>query len=154
MSKYIIGCFDDLERMVGKELGVSEYHQITQEQIDRFAAATLDFQWIHTQPERAKVESPFQSTIAHGYLTLSLLPYLWDQIVEVHNLKLMVNYGIEKMKFNQAVVVDSRVRLRASVVSVTNLRGIVKAQLHATLEIEGGKKSAYDTDIIFLYHFE
>jgi acyl dehydratase len=140
--------------MIGKELGVSEYHQITQEQIDRFAAATLDFQWIHTEPERAKVESPFQSTIAHGYLTLSLLPYLWDQIVEVRNLKLMVNYGIEKMKFNQPVLVNSRVRLRASVVSVTTLRGIVKAQLHATLEIEGSKKSAYDSEIIFLYHFE
>lgn len=153
MSKVVISCFEDLEKYIGKELGVSGDHTITQEQINQFAEATIDHQWIHTEPERAKVESPFKSTIAHGYLTLSLLPYLWDQIIEVRNLKLMVNYGIEKMKFNQPVLVDSTVRLRASVVSVVNLRGTVKAQIHATLEIEGNKKSAYDADVIFLYHF-
>jgi len=153
MSKVVIESFDDLESYVGKELGVSGDHLITQEQIDRFAAATLDYQWIHTDQERAKAESPFKNTIAHGYLTLSLLPYLWDQIVEVRNLKLMVNYGIEKFKFNQPVVVGSVVRLRAKAVSVVNLRGTVKAQIHATLEIEGNKKSAYEGDVIFLYHF-
>ena len=153
MSKVIISCFEDLEKYLGKELGVSGDHQITQAQINQFAEATIDHQWIHTDPERAKTESPFQNTIAHGYLTLSLLPYLWDQIIEVRNLKLMVNYGIEKLKFNQPVLVDSIVRLRASVVSVANLRGTVKAQIHATLEIEGNRKSAYDADVIFLYHF-
>jgi acyl dehydratase len=153
MSKVIIACFDDLEKMIGQEIGVSDYHQITQEQINRFAQATIDHQWIHTDPERAAVESPFQATIAHGYLTLSLLPYLWDQIIEVRNLKLMVNYGIEKMKFNQPVLVNSRVRLRAKVISVVNLRGTVKAQIKATLEIEGSKKSAYEAEVIFLYHF-
>ncbi|MFA9390859.1 MAG: MaoC family dehydratase [Prolixibacteraceae bacterium] len=153
MSKVIISCFEDLEKQIGNELGVSGDHKITQEQIDIFAKATIDHQWIHTEPERAKVESPFKSTIAHGYLTLSLLPYLWDQIVEVRNLKLMVNYGIEKMKFNQPVLVDSVVRLRASVVSVLNLRGTIKTQIHVSLEIEGSKKSAYDADVIFLYHF-
>ena len=153
MDKVLISSFEDLENYVGKELGVSEAHEITQEQINRFAAATLDFQWIHTDPERAKTESPFENTIAHGYLTLSLLPYLWNQIVEVQNLKLMVNYGIEKFKFNQAVVVGSKVRLRAKVVSVVNLRGTVKAQIKVTLEIEGSKKSAYEGDVVFLYHF-
>jgi acyl dehydratase len=153
MSQVIISSFEELESYSGKELGVSGDHKITQEQIDRFAAATLDFQWIHTDPERAKVESPFQSTIAHGYLTLSLLPFLWEQIVEVRNLKLMVNYGIEKFKFNQPVVVGSVVRLRAKVISVLNLRGTIKTQVHATLEIEGSKKSAYEGDVVFLYHF-
>jgi len=153
MSKVIITCFEDLEKLIGQEIGVSEYHQITQEQINQFAEATIDHQWIHTNPERAKIESPFKNTIAHGYLTLSVLPYLWDQIIEVQNLKLMVNYGIEKMKFNQPVIVDSRIRLRASVVSVLNLRGTIKATIHATLEIEDCKKSAYDADVIFLYHF-
>ena len=153
MSKVSIGCFEDLEKLVGQELGISDDHKITQEQINQFADATLDHQWIHTDPERAKIESPFKNTIAHGYLTLSLLPYLWDQIIEVYNLKLMVNYGIEKMKFNQPVVVDSIVRLRAKIISAVNLRGTVKAQIHVTLEIEGSKKSAYDADVIFLYHF-
>lgn len=153
MSKVVITCFEDLEKFIGKELGVSGDLQITQKQINQFADATIDHQWIHTDPERAKTESPFKNTIAHGYLTLSLLPYLWDQIIEVRNLKLMVNYGIEKLKFNQPVLVDSIVRLRASVVSVVNLRGTVKAQIHATLEIDGNKKSAYDADVIFLYHF-
>ena len=90
MSKVIITCFEDLEKFVGKELGVSGDHQITQAQINQFADATIDHQWIHIDPERAKTESPFKNTIAHGYLTLSLLPYLWDQIIEVQNLKLMV----------------------------------------------------------------
>jgi acyl dehydratase len=153
MSKVVIGSFEELENLVGKEVGVSAYHQITQEQINKFAEATLDHQWIHTNPERAKVESPFKNTIAHGYLTLSLLPYLWDQIIDVQNLKLMVNYGIEKFKFGQAVVVDSMVRLRVTVNSVANLRGTIKASIHGILEIEGEKKPAYEGDIIFLYHF-
>jgi len=153
MNKVVIGNFEDLENYVGKEIGVSEYHQITQEQINKFAEATLDYQWIHTDPERAKVESPFKSTIAHGYLTLSLLPYLWDQIIDVQNLKLMVNYGIEKFKFGQAVLVGSRVRLKVKVNSVVNLRGTVKANIHGVLEIEGEKKPAYEGDIVFLYHF-
>lgn len=153
MSKVKITCFEDLEKLVGSELGVSGDHTITQEQINQFATATIDHQWIHTDPERAKIESPFKTTIAHGYLTLSLLPYLWDQIVEVSNLKLMVNYGIEKMKFNQPVAVDSVVRLRAKVVSAVNLRGTVKAQIGVTMEIEGSKKSAYQAEVVFLYHF-
>lgn len=154
MSKVIITCYEDLKNLEGKELGVSGDHRISQEQINLFAEATIDHQWIHTDNERAKTESPFQSTIAHGYLTLSLLPYLWGQIIEVQNLKLMVNYGIEKLKFNQPVLVDSVVRLRASVVSVVNLRGTVKTTIHASLEIEGSKKSAYDADLVFLYHFQ
>lgn len=154
MSKVKISCFEDLEKLVGKELGVSGDHKITQEQINLFADATIDHQWIHIDQERAKQDSPFKNTIAHGYLTLSLLPYLWDQIVEVSNLKLMVNYGIEKMKFNQPVVVDSVVRLRAEVVSAVNLRGTIKTVIRGTLEIEGSKKSAYNADLVFLYHFK
>ena len=74
----------------------------------------LDFQWIHTEPERAKVESPFKDTIAHGFLTVSLLPHLWSQIIDVQNLKLQVNYGIDKFKFNQPVLVNGTVRIRAT----------------------------------------
>lgn len=153
MSKRVISSFSDLEKLVGQEVGVSDYHQFKQEQINLFADATLDHQWIHCNVDKAKAESPFGDTIAHGYLTLSILPFLWDQIVDVQNLKLQVNYGIEKLKFNQPVLVNSRVRLRASVISVVNLRGTIKANIGMTLEIEGNKKSAYDGEIVFLYHF-
>ena len=103
MSKVIINSYQDFEQYVGKELGVSDYLKITQERINLFAEATLDYQWIHVDVERAKVESPFKSTIAHGYLMVSILPYLWDQIIEVNNIKMLINYGIEKLKFNLPV---------------------------------------------------
>ncbi|WP_047447477.1 MaoC family dehydratase [Alistipes sp. ZOR0009] len=153
MSKVTIKSFEELEKLVGQELGISNWHQISQAQINQFADATIDHQWIHTDPEKAQKESPFGNTIAHGYLTLSLLPFLWDQIVEVSNLKLQVNYGIEKLKFNQPVLVDSKVRLVAKVVSAVNLRGVTKATIGVKLEIDGNKKSAYDGEIVFLYHF-
>jgi len=153
MSKVIISSFDELSALTGKELGVSDWHEFTQEQINLFADATLDHQWIHVDEEKCKAESPFGAPIAHGYLTLSMLPYLWNQIVEVKNLKLQVNYGIEKFKFNQPVLVNSRVRLVATVVSVLNLRGVTKANVGAKLEIEGNKKPAFEGELVFLYHF-
>lgn len=153
MDKIVITNYKELEAFLGNEIGVSEYHKITQEQINKFADATMDHQWIHVDPERARTESPFKTTIAHGYLTLSLLTYLWLQIVDVRNVKLMVNYGIESLKFNQSVAVDSRVRLRAKLESIKDLRGITRAHMKATLEIEGSAKPAYEATIVFLYHF-
>ena len=153
MSILTIRSLAELEACVGQELGVSELHTVTQEQINQFAAATLDFQWIHTDPERARAESPFQATIAHGYLTVALLPHLWQQVVAIENLKMQVNYEIESLRFNQAVTVNSAVRLRASLLSVANLRGTAKARVGVTLEIEGVKKPAYTGVVTFLYHF-
>ncbi|MFZ5939714.1 MAG: MaoC family dehydratase [Bacteroidota bacterium] len=153
MSKLIIRSLEEFESFIGKELGVSEYLKITQEQINKFAEATLDFQWIHTDPERARRESPYASTIAHGYLNLSVLPYLWAQIVDFENVKMMINYGIESLKFAQPVLVDNEVRLRVKLLSIKNLRGIAKAQMKATLEIRDNPKHAMEADIIFLYHF-
>ena len=154
MGKLTIRSLAELEAYIGKAVGVSEFHYITQTQIDQFAAATLDHQWIHTDPERARTESPFRTTIAHGYLTVALLPYLWQQIVAIENLKMQVNYEIESLRFNQAVTVNSQVRLHATLLSVANLRGIAKARLQVTLEIEGIKKPAYTGIITFLYHFQ
>ena len=154
LSKLIIHDFDDFARYTGQELGVSDYLQITQEQINLFADATLDHQWIHVDPERARTESPYKTTIAHGYLTLSLLPYLWGQVVEVENVKMLVNYGIEKLRFNQAVTVGSEVRLRATLLSLTNLRGIAKAEIKVSLEIRDCPKTAMDATVVFLYHFK
>ncbi|MBL6448175.1 MaoC family dehydratase [Fulvivirga sp. 29W222] len=154
MSKLVISSFEEFEKYLGQELGVSDYLKITQDQINKFAEATLDPQWIHIDPERAAVESPFKSTIAHGYLTLAVAPYLWKQIAEFKNVKMMINYGIEKLKFNQAVLVDSEVRLKAKLQSLLNLRGVTKAQLDIELEIKDSKKPAFTGSLIFLYHFE
>ena len=123
MSKLVINSFEDFEKYVGQPLGESEYLQVDQERINLFADATLDHQWIHTDVERAQKESPFKSTIVHGYLTLSLLPYLWNQIIEVNNLKMMINYGIDKMKFGQAVLSGQSLRLSTKLESLANLRG-------------------------------
>lgn len=153
MSKLIINSFEDFEQYIGKELGISEYLKITQERINKFAEATLDYQWIHLDIERAKIESPYKTTIAHGYLNLSVLPYLWGQIIEVNNIKMLVNYGIEKLRFNQPVLVNSEVRVRAKLASLINLRGITKAEVKVALEIKDNKKTALDATIIFLYHF-
>ena len=154
MEKLVINSYSEFESYIGKELGISNYHKITQEQINLFANATLDHQWIHTNPERASIESPYKSTIAHGYLSLSILPYLWTQIVEVNNLKMLVNYGIDKLKFNQAVLVGSEVRLHAKLKSLVNLRGISKAEIGVRLEIKGNPKPALDALLVFLYHFK
>lgn len=145
--------FAEFEKYIGQELGVSDYIQITQQQIDKFAEATLDHQWIHTNPERAAVESPFKTTIAHGYLTLSVVPYLWEQIADIQQVKMLINYGIENLKFNQAVVVNSHVRLRVKLQSLVNLRGIAKAEMAVTLEIKENPKPAFTAVIVFLYHF-
>jgi len=149
----VIKSYAEFETHVGKEIGVSNWHQITQEQINKFADATLDHQWIHVDVERAKTESPFKTTIAHGYLTLSLVPFFWKQIADVQNLKMEVNYGIEQLKFGQAVLVNSEVRCRVSLKSIANLRGTTKATLFIQLEIKDHPKLAFSGDAWFLYHF-
>jgi len=153
MEPRIINGLEEFQSLVGQEIGVSDYLTITQEQINQFADATLDHQWIHTNPDRAREESPFKTTIAHGYLTLSLLPYLWDQIADVRKVKMLVNYGIEDFKFNQPVKVNDQVRIRIFMDSLTNLRGTIKTRMKVTMEILGNPKPAYSGYIIFLYHF-
>ena len=153
MSQLVITSHEEFQSYSGKELGVSEYTTITQDQINRFADATLDHQWIHTNPERAATETTFKNTIAHGYLTLSLVPHLWDQIAEFRNIKMMINYGIEKLKFNQPVLVNQEVRLRAKLHSILNLRGITKFEVEVTLEIKDNAKPAFNGILVFLYHF-
>lgn len=149
----VIRSHAEFEEYLGKELGVSNWHTITQEQINLFSDATLDHQWIHTDVKRAETEGPFKATIAHGYLTLSLIPYLWKQIIDIQNLKMEINYGIESLRFAQPVIVNSKVRLKVKLANIVNLRGVTKATITAELEIEGQKKSAFNGDTVFLYHF-
>lgn len=154
MSKVIINNYDEFAALLGKNIGVSDYVELNQERINLFADATLDHQWIHVNPEKAAVESPFKTTIAHGYLTLSMLPYLWNQIIEVNNLKMMVNYGMDKMKFGQAVKSGESVRLVADLHSIANLRGTIKVEIKFAIEIKDQKKKALEGIATFLYYFE
>jgi acyl dehydratase len=149
----VIKSHADFESYLGKEIGVSDWLQITQERINQFADATLDHQWIHTDTERAKAESPYGVTIAHGYFSLSLIPYFWKQVADVQNLKMEVNYGIEQLKFSQAVLVDNEIRCRVSLKEIKNLRGITKVTFFIQLEIKDQPKPAFTGDTVFLYHF-
>lgn len=149
----IINNFDEYKQLEGIMVGTSSWHLIDQQQINRFADATLDHQWIHVDKERAEQEGPYYSTIAHGYLTLSLIPYLWKQIAEVRNVKMEINYGIENFRFGLPVRVNDEVCLQATIKSVNNLKGTVKVIVEARLQIKDQTKPAYTGDVIFLYHF-
>ena len=153
MSRLVIGSHKQFEQYIGKELGASNYLKISQDRINKFADATLDHQWIHIDPERAKKEGNFGSTIAHGYLNISIAPYLWEQIADIQNIDMMINYGVEDLKFNQPVLVDSEVRMVARLKSLVYLRGISRCHLHVTLEIKGNRKPAFTGVLVFLYYF-
>ena len=154
MKKCIVNSYDELAAHLGKQLGESDWLTVDQQRINKFADATLDHQWIHTDIEKAKAERPYKSTIAHGYLTLSLLPYLWNESVEVHNIHMMVNYGMEKMRFGRPVITGSRIRLVSELESIDNLRGVCKAGIKFRIEIEGEKKPALEGIATFLYYFD
>ncbi len=152
MGKLIINSYEEFSAHLGEVIGTSDWVEVTQERINLFADATLDHQWIHVDEERAK-NGPFGQTIVHGYLTLSLLPYMWEQIIEVNNLKMMVNYGMDQMKFGQAVLSGQSVRLTTKLQSIANLRGICKVEIKFTIEIKDEKKPALSGVATFLYHF-
>ena len=141
------------QKMAGRELGYSSYMTITQDMINKFAEATGDHQWIHVDIERAKTESPFGTTIAHGYLTLSLIPVLLEEFEEPEGYKVKVNYGIEEFRFQEPVPAGSIVRLKASIHDIKNLRGTLRVKLKVRLEIKGKKKPAYTGVVVLLYQF-
>ena len=154
MSKTIIHNIDEFIERKGTELGVSEWFEVSQEVINNFADPTRDHQWIHVDTNKAATDSPYGSTIAHGYLTLSLLPSFLDEIIEVHNLKQLVNYGIKDFTFKNAVKVGSRLRMRASVKSAKDLGNICQATITCTFEVEGLEEPVAEGNIIFLYYFD
>ncbi len=141
----------DLAGLVGTRLGVSRWEPVTQERINLFADATGDHQWIHVDPERA-ASGPFGTTIAHGYLTLSLAPLLLWDTVEVTGAAQIINYGIGKARFPAPVPVNSRVRLATDLVAVDEVKGGVQATLGLTFEIEGAAKPGCVADILFRYY--
>jgi acyl dehydratase len=138
----ILDDLDTLADLSGEELGTSDWLAIDQQRVNAFADATGDHQWIHVDPERA-ASGPFGKTIAHGFMTLALLPRLQHQIYTVNGIKLAINYGLNKVRFPAPVPVGSRVRAQSSLVSVDDVgNGAVQATISTTVEIEGSAKPA------------
>lgn len=133
----------ELRTLTGLEIGVSEWLTVTQERIDQFAAATGDRQWIHTDPERARAESPFGTTIAHGFLTLALLSQLAQSAVPLEgDFRHRLNYGLNRVRFTAPVKSGSRIRARFALQAVTDVDGGAQITYSATIEIEGSAKPA------------
>ncbi|MFE4372250.1 MaoC family dehydratase [Streptomyces sp. NPDC056835] len=143
---------EELRAGVGEQLGHSEWLEIDQKRIDLFAEATGDHQWIHVDPERAAA-GPFGTTIAHGYLTLSLLPAFVPQILRVENVKMGINYGTNKVRFPSPVPVGSRLRASAVLTDVTEAGGGVQITTLVTVEREGGEKPACVAESVSRYYF-
>ncbi|MGI8752291.1 MAG: MaoC family dehydratase [Acidimicrobiales bacterium] len=141
----------DLQSKVGTHLGYSAWHQVTQEQVNQFADATGDHQWIHVDVERAQA-GPFGGPIAHGYLTLSLAPALMGEVVAVKGVAMGVNYGLNKLRFPSPVPVGSRVRLGAQLATVESISGGAQATYELTFETEGGTKPACVAEAVFRYY--
>ena len=154
MGKLVINSYDEFAAHLGEELGASDWLQVDQDRINLFADATLDHQWIHVNVEKAKTESPFGQTIAHGYLTLSMLPYLWDQIIEVNNLERMMNYGMGKMKVAQPVLSGQHIRMNTKLEELANLRGAIKTTIKCTIDIQETGKKALEGLATFVYYFK
>jgi acyl dehydratase len=133
---------DDVRNAAGEHLGYSDWHTIDQQRIDRFADATGDHQWIHVDPERAARESPFGTTIAHGYLTLSLIPHLGGGMLPVKGVTRGINYGSDKVRITNMVRVGKRVRLRQKLIGAEPKAGGMQIKNECTIEIEGEDKPA------------
>jgi acyl dehydratase len=141
MEPTVFESLDELRGAVGTELGPSDWYEITQRQIDLFAEATGDHQWIHVDPARAAA-GPFGTTIAHGFLTLSLVSRLFSQVIHVKGISMGINYGANRVRFPSAVPVGSRLRARGQIQSVEDVAGGLQTTTLITIEIEGGAKPA------------
>ena len=145
--------YEELKAGIGIELGPTEPVQITQDQIDKFADATGDDQWVHVDPERAK-KSQFGGTIAHGYLTIALIPTFMQELLVTSNSRMTVNYEIEKMRFGEPVLVNDSLQLRAKILEVKQLRQITRMRMETVLDIVDKTKPAVKGIISVLYYFE
>ena len=147
----IIDGIDGLKAKVGEHLGYSDWVEITQDQVNRFADATGDHQWIHVDVERAKV-GPFGGPIAHGYLTLSLGPALLPEIVQVQGIAMGVNYGANKVRFPAPVPVGSKLRLGAKLLAVEDVAGGAQGVVELTFEVDGASKPSCVAEVLFRYY--
>jgi acyl dehydratase len=153
MATRVIEGIDGLKSLIGEEVAASDWVEVTQSRINDFADATGDHQWIHIDVERAKTDSPFQTTIAHGFLTLSLLPQLAAQALKVEgDFKMGINYGLNRLRFVSPVPAGSRVRARFVLQSVEDFAGGVQIAWMVTCETEGGSKPALVAEWLVRYY--
>jgi acyl dehydratase len=143
--------FDTLLTLSGKDLGVTDYREITQQQVNLFADATDDHQWIHVDPERAK-DGPFGAPIAHGFLTLSLIIPFWGELFDVDGVTTKVNYGLDKVRFTSPVKVGSKVRMKGEIAEVTEVKGGAQIKVNATIEIEGQERPAVVAEFLARFY--
>lgn len=148
MPKITIKSLEELRQWVGREIAASDWLAVDQERIDRFADATGDHQWIHVDPARAKDESPFGATIAHGYLTLSLLPHMMLETLEVQGGRMSINYGLNRVRFAAPVRAGDRIRARFTLAALEDIPGGIQLTWHALIEIEGQHKPACVAEMI------
>ena len=142
---------DDLPSLVGQHLGYSDWREITQEQVNQFADATGDHQWIHVDPERAK-SGPFGGPIAHGYLTLSLIPGLMGQVFLVEGVSMGVNYGANKVRFPSPVPVGGSIRMGATLAGVEEVGGGVQVTLDVVFEVQDASKPSCAAQVVYRYY--
>ena len=147
----VVNGLDELRGLAGQHLGYSQWLEVPQDRVNRFADATDDHQWIHVDVERAK-SGPFGGTIAHGFLTLSLLITLWTDLLELRGIGMAVNYGLNKVRFPAPVPVGSRIRLGATLASVTDVQGGVEAVIDAVIEREGSEKPVCVAQVVHRYY--
>lgn len=140
MAVIIVESLDALREMAGREIGVSDWLVVTQDRINTFADATGDHQWIHIDRERARRESPYGTTIAHGFLTLSLISYLIKEVLDMRGLRMAINYGLNRVRFPSAVLADSKIRARVTLQSVKDVSDGAEVTWLVTIESEGSEK--------------
>lgn len=153
MAALVLDSPQSLKELVGKEIGVTEWFRVTQGRIEQFAEATEDRQWIHVDDARARKESPYGVTIAHGFLTLSLISHLMSTVVHIQGgIRLAVNYGLNRVRFPAAVHADSRIRARVALLALKELSDSVEATYAVTMENEGSDKPACVAEWIVRYY--
>jgi acyl dehydratase len=140
MPRRVVESVEELKKLVGREIGVSDWLTVTQERIQQFADATEDRQWIHVDRERAQHESPYRTTIAHGFLTLSLLSHFMKDVLDVRGIRMGVNYGLNRIRFPAPVRSGSRIRARVTLLSLKDLSSGSEAVFSFTVECEGSDK--------------
>ena len=150
----LIKSIDDARALVGEEIGLSEWAVIDQNRIDQFAEATSDYQWIHVDTERAARELPTGKTIAHGYLTIALIPALTGNFIEVQNLTRAINFGLNKVRFYTPVPSGARVRARVTVLQARRRAGALLLTSEVRIEIEGERKPACVAETLGMYFFD
>jgi acyl dehydratase len=143
--------FENVKALAGADIQPSPWLDVTQDMVDDFARATGDRQWIHVDAKRAK-DGPYGATVAHGFLTLSLIPLLWRRTVRIEGIRSAVNYGLDRVRFPAPLTIPSRVRARFSVAEVRVVRDVARSVVHVTVERQGGEKPVCVAELLLVHH--